>query len=238
MIFHDEHELANAIRSLCDIDRADEFVGASASNDIIIHIVLNEGIIAIPANHRVKPFAAIEVVIASAAIDVVATKITDDAVKELLSAGIGGSRGVEIRAGVEIRRVAEERVVALITNQGILATHAKQKSGGFPGEQGVAESIANAIDSVAEHLKVLDTIEGSDVSGGKGWSLLPRWRVVGLVGLELLQGIAALDRVEIEIGANEIGAAIKAGDFFNHPVFTIVYDIGIIAKAAIHRVLS
>ena len=76
-----------------------------------------------------------------------------------------------------------------------------------------------------------------------------------MVGLELLQ-LTALDRVKVEVGADQIRAAIQTGDFsvkrvigcvvrsiiiinkINDPVVAVVHHVGVITEAAVHRVLA
>ena len=53
--------------------------------------------------------------------------------------------------------------------------------------------------------------------------------------MELLKG-AALDRVEVKISADEVKAAIQAGDFVDDAIIAVINDVCVRAKASIHRI--
>ena len=138
LLGHDKHELADAVRGLIDIGGSNEFVDSVTGDDIVVHIVLDEGVIALATDHGVKPTSTIEVVVAIATIEIVGAACADDTVQKSLRLSILWSWCVDVWAGVECRGVAEECVVASITDQGILAAHAEQERGGFSGEKRVA----------------------------------------------------------------------------------------------------
>ena len=203
----DQHELADAIGRLVDIDGGDEFIGSTTGDNVVIHIILYEGVVAYSTNHGVEAASAIKIVVTGFSIEVIAASRADHSFEEGLRASIIRSRCVEVWAGVEIGRVAVEGVIASRTKKGILAAHTKQYRGGKAGGDGITKSIADPIDCSAQKLEMLEVVEGFEILGGKRFCLVERRGVVRYRGVELVDPIA-LDRIKIEISANKVDAPV------------------------------